>query len=592
MYSGRAFFIMQQIEINTRLILVAAGKRKHQYYDRTVKLAKKYMALSTGEGIGKYMRMYSRREDAALFKQRCEITEQITPSIIANLSAILEKGYRSHYRRELTYGADEQSDAKTKEFEGILQKYAGGMGVDLFLQERLIELNCTDPNTWIIQEWKDFDNLIEYAEPYPFEATAEMAIDFYYERGELQYLTVKSEFEKDGNKLVKLTCYQKNFASTLIMTGNTSGMSDSAILVPGKIAWIDGKEWVYNEYQHGLGEVQAFRAGYKRDKITNGETYVWPFEAADPYLMKSLKVVSELDLTAANVAMPLTIRYDDECNAPTCNKGYSADGVMCKSCGGTGKKQSPTSVMEEIVVTPMPDSPDAMLDLSKLYTHVHPDVSILDWQKTFVDDLEKKCKSAVLNSELFSKDEVAQTATGKSIDQQNANDFVFKFFRFYAKAWQFTVMSVANITAKNQGLTAQIFVSRDLKLKTVGELMEELKAANDSQAGVAARRSIEWDIMRATMIDSPEEFQEWEVQERFNPFSGYTDEQKMLWSQSDLIPRSQRVLYANLGYIFDTLAFENQGFYRMPYEQQRELVAAKVEEIMQQTGAPVPQLGA
>jgi hypothetical protein len=122
--------------------------------------------------------------------------------------------------------------------------------------------------------------------------------------------------------------------------------------------------------------------------------------------------------------------------------------------------------------------------------------------------------------------------------------------------------------------------------------MEELKAANDSQAGVAARRSIEWDIMRATMIDSPEEFQEWEVQERFNPFSGYTDEQKMLWSQSDLIPRSQRVLYANLGYIFDTLAFENQGFYRMPYEQQRELVAAKVEEIMQQTGAPVPQLGA
>jgi hypothetical protein len=246
--------------------------------------------------------------------------------------------------------------------------------------------------------------------------------------------------------------------------------------------------------------------------------------------------------------------------------------------------------MEEIVVTPMPDSPDRMLDLSRLYTHVHPDVSILDWQKAYVQDLEKKCKSAVLNSELFSKDEVAQTATGKSIDQQNANDFVYKYFRFYAEFWRFTVETFAEITGKRNGLTAQIFVSRDLKLKTVGELMEDLKSANDSGAGPATRQNIEWDINRAMMVDSQEEFKQWEIRERFNPFSGYTEEQKMAWAQSDLIPRAQRVLYANLGYIFDSLEFENQGFYRLPYEQQRQLVAAKVAEIMEQTGPAAPAL--
>jgi hypothetical protein len=120
--------------------------------------------------------------------------------------------------------------------------------------------------------------------------------------------------------------------------------------------------------------------------------------------------------------------------------------------------------------------------------------------------------------------------------------------------------------------------------------MEDLKSANDSGSGPATRQNIEWDINRAMMVDSPEEFKQWEIRERFNPFSGYTEEQKMAWAQSDLIPRAQRVLYANLGYIFDSLEFENQGFYRLPYEQQRQLVAAKVAEIMEQTGPAAPAL--
>jgi hypothetical protein len=333
------------------------------------------------------------------------------------------------------------------------------------------------------------------------------------------------------------------------------------------------------------------RAGYKRDKLTNGETFTWPFEAADPYLFKSLKTVSELDLTAANVAMPLTIRYGDECQAPGCESGYRHDGTTCHSCNGTGQKSSPTSVMEEIVITPMPDRPENMLDLSKLFTHIHPDVSILKWQEEYVETLEKKCKSAVLNSELFSKDEVAVTATGKNIDQQNANDFVFKYFRFYAEFWEFTVRSIAAITSKDTGLFAQIFVSRDLKLKTVEDLMMDLKAANESGAGPATRQSIEWDIMRANMIDSPEEFAAWEIRERFNPFSGYTEEQKILWSQSDLIPRRQRVLYANLGYIFDVLETEVENFYKLPYETQRDLVYNKVDEIDAQTRPTALQIG-
>lgn len=564
---------MEQSEINKRLIEVVAGKRTHPHYDHVAAAAKRYTALSTGVGIEAYMIIYSRREDAALFKVRCEITQQITPSILSRLSAIREKAYRSHYRREVGYGEGDAPATKAKAFEEMLAKYSGGMGVDGYCQERLLELNLTDPNTWVIQEWKDFDNYQEFAEPYPFEASSEMAMDFEFERGELQYLTVKS-----GETF---TCYQKNFSSVLKKTGEKS-VTESVlptILVDGQRVLINGEWWAYKEYFHNLGEIKAKRAGYRRDKVTAGQTFVWPYEAAEPYLVKTLKVVSELDLTAANVAFPITVRYSDECNAPSCQGGY-VDGAVCGTCKGTGHKQTPTSVMEEIVVSPMPASPADMLDLEKLFVHISPSVDILQWQQQYVEELEKKCLAADLNSEIYDRKEIQETATGKSIDQQNANDVVYKFFRFYAEFWRFTVFAVAEITGKSDGLNAQIIVSKDLKLKTLSELMDDLRQANEAGSGPAARQAIEWDIMRVISTDSPHEFMEWETKERFNPFSGYTQDEKMVWSQSPLVPMSQRVLYANLGYIFDQLVLTTPTLYKMPHEQQRTLVDAKVQEVI------------
>lgn len=586
---------MTNQEINARLILVAADKRKHPNYARVNKLAKRYTALSTGEDIEYLMKMYSRREDKDLFRVRCEITQQTTPSIISQLTAGTEKAFRSHYRRELHYGDGENSDNKTAEFEAMLSRYAGGMGVDGFLRERLIELNETDPNAWIVQEWKDFDNYKEYAEAYPFEASSAMALDYAYERGVLQYLTVLTMLpnpENPDKPLKKLTCYQADFASTLRQTGKIAGggATTGDALTDKETVVIEGEYWQYDEFVHKLGEVKAFRAGYKRDKVTAGETYVWPYISAEPYLMKSLKVVSELDLTAANVAMPITIRYGDDCNAPGCDGGYTEGGHTCKSCEGTGRKKSPTSVMEEIVVTPMPSSPEGMLDLTKMHVYVSPGVDILTWQQQYAKELERDCRRAYFNSEIFDAKEVQETATGKSIDQQNANDVVYKFFSFYAKVWQFTVYAIADITAKREGLTAQIIVSRDLKLKTLEELMTELERANQSGAGPAARQAIEWDMMRVIYADSPDEFRMWEVRERFNPFSGYTEEAKMVWSESPLVPKPQRVLYANLGYIFDQISIENPLFYKQPYQSQKAIVEKKVVEIMGGLEEEAPQL--
>lgn len=589
-----------------RLFEVAFKDARHPHYARTVALAKRYAAFATGEGIDAYMKVYSRRESPDLFKARCEITHQITPSVVTNLFAIAEKAYRSHYRRELRY-TDDTDGKRTEEFEKMLGRYAGGRGVDEYCQSQLLDWNTTDPNAWVVQEWKPFDPVKNFAEPYPLEVPSEYAVDFRFELGTLQYLTVisyRADTKNANALLAKLTCYQSGFTSTFEQIGKSENPTDAdggefPVTTPeqalseiksGTLVTTGAQRWLYKEYQNGLKGVQAMRVGYKRDLVTRGETFVWPIVAADPYLNKTLKTVSELDITAANAAFPITIRYGDDCAAPGCESGY-VEGMVCRACEGTGKKKSPTSAIEEIVISPMPESPDQILDLKNLYTFISPDVAIIQWQQQYVEQLKADCKAAVLNSDLYDRKQISETATGKSIEQDNANDFVYKYFKHYAAFWQFVVLSFADITSKGDSLNAQIVVSKDLKLKTLADLMAELESANRAGVSPAARQSIEWDIMRILSVDAPEEFAEWQVREKFNPFSGYTTEEKIVWAQSPLVPLRKRVLYANMSTVFERAEQADPKFYILEGSRQREIIETALDEIMEEIDtAPAPEI--
>lgn len=594
----RAFF-MDRTKINARLIQVAAGKRTHPHYERTVERAAYYRALSTGKGIEVYMRPFYLRTDEELFATLCRVTRQITPSVCSNFRDLLETAYRSFYRREVSYGEEEANERRTIEFEAMLKAFSGGKGVDVYLQERLLEYQSIDPNAWIIEQWKPFDPVLQYAQVYPFEASAEMALDFAYDVGELAYLTVRTWIDnplEKGKQLQNLICFQKGMSVTLTQTGKqTVGLDlidakGDVIFTPGSAYNIAGSMWVYMEYFDGLDEIKAKRVGYRRDLQTNGETYVWPWEAAEPSLDQSLKIVSELQLTAAHVAFPITVRVGDPCNDETdggCGGSGTLNGHTCKMCRGTGKKKWSTSTMEEIVVDMPMDAKD-LPDLSKILYYVSPDVSILAWQQQYKTQLIAQARRDFIGNDTYDQNDVqqvARTATENILTQQNKNNPVYKYFTHYAAFWEFTVYAIADITGKRMGLEAQIFVGKDLKLKTIGELMIELGAAVSSGAGAAVIRSIQWDMMRIVTLDNPEDFIEYQIQDRFDPFAGCTPEEKALKASDTLVPLPKRVLYANLGWIFDEIEMDNPGFYKMPHDAQRIIVDAKVQSIIEANNA-------
>jgi hypothetical protein len=240
----------------------------------------------------------------------------------------------------------------------------------------------------------------------------------------------------------------------------------------------------------------------------------------------------------------------------------------------------------------MPDDLNNMPDLSKLLYYVSPDVSILAWQQQYKNELIAQARRDFIGNDSYDQNKVqsvSQTATETILTQQNKNNPVYKFFKFYAEYWEFVVYAVADITGKRDGLNAQIFVGKDLKIKTVGELTIELQEAYKTGDRTLIA-SIRWDILRAVTLDSPGDFIEMQAQADFDPFPVASPDERMALSTDTNVPLAKRVLNANFGWIFGEIEMENPGFYRLTFEAKRLIVDAKVQSIIDENKAAAPRI--
>ena len=556
------------------LFRVAEGKQKHPLYKRTCELAIEYRAFVTGDGLDKFLRQFVRRESEELFEQRKRITQHVSTSVLDAIMSAFRKAHRAARTRVLEYAGGE-GDAKKAALEMILGEFTADMGVDDWVYTRVLELNETDPNALIVLEWEPFDFKRQNAKPYPFEVHSEDALDYKRDqRGELLYLIARAPGAFGGERL---TLYMKNASFSL----DEVKVKGTQAPPPGTRK-IGQKYWLFTEHPpHGLGYVPAFRVGYKRDPLTGGNSFVAPYQPAMPILHKQLKANSELDLTRSLHAHPLVVRVGEPCDAQGCYGGkvYGEGGEhVCGTCQGTGYKKRPTTTQEEIVVTPAKTGD--LPDIERTILYKTPPVEFLQWMDGHVERLTEQAKRAVFNAEIFTQTQVAKTATGENLDMDAVYDTLYPYMLKIAQVWNFVVKGVADITDKSAGLTANMLIRRDGRLKGFDALLEDWRKANETGAGPLVKRRIEADIANAMFADEPEKYQQWQTRERYNPFSGQSEGQIMYLLASDLVPKEQKVLYSNLGYIFDNVEKARPDFYSLARKDQDALVNAVVSDIV------------
>lgn len=587
---------MDKLEIMRRAAFVIRGAR-HHWYSRTVEKSNLWTTLSTGEGMEKLLKQYARRESAEAFAQRVKITQHITPSVVSRCVAAYYKVPRANYVRLLQY--DNNDDKRRQELEGLLGRFNGSQGLEDYLATRLIEMNETDPNAFVVVEFGAFDPARQLAQPYPFEVSSEGAIDYLYQNNVLEYLIAKSKISADSvdpeaTMYDRYTVYMKD--QTVIIQQIPDkvlppvGLMELEYSNPGPVGvyYLKVNNVFYSVTEaipHNAGQVPAIRAGYSRDGYTASKTPQQPmmksiFADAVGHLLKSVKVNSEHDLTMALSAYPMTLRYAEPCQARGCIHGYTDSGEPCGSCHGSGEKQRPTSAQEELTLE-MPRNPADMVNLNDILVYKAPPVELLAWIDGYIDKLAAQCVQIIFNTDIFSRQEIASTATGKNIDLQNVYDTLYPFAQQFARVWADIVTISAKFADRDKGLTAKIRFSKDFKLKGMNDLIGDLEAARRANAGPGITSQIESEIMGLMLAEDPQALTMQRVKDRFNPFAGMPVEMVMTFVNSDLVPYEKKILYANMGDIFDRLALENPMFYDFAASKQKELIDAEVSKIIE-----------
>lgn len=561
----------------------------HQDYKRTVDHARDYLAFISGEGLDAMLKQFVPRESEIMFNQRVALTQAITPAVCSSLIKPFYKVGRNDKVKQIIEVKNlpkKEEDIKKMmlEFYGDSRKQKG---LNYWLKTRFVELTFSDPNAWVVIEWEN-PGLDKTPEPYPVEVSSEEAIWFEFKKGVLQQLLIKKEIQYIAiDKRYKNAVYKKGIRYTLYDVDRTVVYTQvdrdflkqndllSEMELNGTIVEIKGITYSLTEYLPNLKYVPAFRVGYSRDIATKGRTFVSPLKPAEPYLRKTIKTVSEYDLSMTLHAFPQKIQYVEPCPGESrerrCWNGKVEGGGDCSACKGTGMKTHTTA--QDAILLPMPEQGQQnVINLDNVLVYKAPPVDLLTFQKENIESLKKDCHIAVFNSQVFVQTETAKTATEVEDNMESVYDTLEPFTDQISSVFIEVVNTFANIVNVDPAADDVNIIHRypaDPKLKNTAILLNELKLVNESKAPAFLRDAITNDIASIIYNGDPIGLAKYNTRRRFYPFNGKTNEEINLLLNSSYIAERTKVLAANFDLIFNDIEKENPGFSLMSNDDQQ-----------------------
>jgi hypothetical protein len=574
---------------------VIRKNKRHIDYERVTTLAALYRQLITGEDSESLLKPFVRREDDEMFAQRVAITSLLTEAWADTLmNPFFRIGRLDNIRKLISFDASiANADLRVQEIEDRLLTFYGTEPLEGYLGGRFIELNFTDPNTFIAVDFDSFNNLYEKARPYPVEYTSEEAIDFKYKNNILQYLIVKKAIPLDGtwgeqylmylpNEIIRLTQVKRDISNNQVVGENLQDQ-----VIDGYWQCAADRVFFVELFRPKAGEVQARRVGYKSDLRTGGRTFVNPFHATLPFFRKSIKVVSEADLSASLHAFPHVSTWEDE-DCPgwpdlniTCTDGYDIRKNKCTRCKGTGRLKHYSSTTQDAISVKLPKPGDinpTVVTPQNVIDFKSPDVGILNWQDAKVDKLKAEAISTMYGSEVLAKTTIATTATEASAKRDEIYNTLHPAAGNVSGGWKFFVRIISALLDNPKPKLLYEFPS-DYKIQTIDELLDQLDKANKSQGPASLRQAIALDIAGKVYVDDDYAFLKEKVKAKFTPMQGRSEDTVLMLISLGKLTDEEELLWIHADSIFDDLENTVPDFFHFTYEKQWPLIEEQMNKI-------------
>lgn len=591
----------------------------HRDHKRTTDIADTYRTYITGDGIGKKLIQYTPREEKTMFDQRCTLTRSTTPAVASSIRQPFNKVVRNDRIRKTIKMQSENRENIVKQ---MMLKFYGSArkknkGLEYWLKTRFVELQFIDPNSWVVMEWDAPQTASEVIQVRPFEVNSTMAKNFFVVNDEVKWLFVEQEIKfksatptATASTGLNQSRYDQTPAQTTaeVKGGKRFTLYDEEITIvfeqvsrdvyalqPGEVySTIKENDYVVRVFTPKIGYVPAFRIGYKRDEQTNGRTFVNPWHDALCYFDKSLKTVSELDITMTLHAFPQKLQYVQKCpgrlkegtanNYIKCNSGLEqGTGQTCQACKGTGYKVHTTG--QDIILLPMPDTKEEIIPLDSILSYKSPPLDLVKFQNDYCQQLERQAHQAVFNSQVFVKKAAGgsgapiQTATEADFNMQSVYDALEPFTEKLSEMWRELVVVMAIIAGdKLENIDVSHDFPADYKLKTGDILLSERKTATDSGAPAFLIETIDEDLATIIYAGDTLGLIKYRTKRRFFPFSGKGQDEIALLLASEFVPEDLKIIYCNFDQIFKDIELEDPNFWSIANPADQKVIFDKVVE--------------
>jgi hypothetical protein len=598
------------------------GEKRHPDYKHVVDLANDFTTYATGHNIGAKLKQFNMRETEEAFKQRVALSQMNTPDIVNSVFKPLQKVPRTPANILVAWdGAKDmkQSNEKKKELFEAGSKFWGEKSYEKYISKRLPELDTTDPNSFIVIEFKeDVDPLDPskkgQANPYPFEVNSAEAINYKYKNNILQWLIVLNHYmmpDDKGNpnkgeiyytyidnETIRATeihpTVVSNYTDLGVKVYKTITRGTNSIRPKTQIIFQIGEDaekgrfFIIEVFEHKIGRVPAKRVGALTDTVTRDRTAVPIINPARSYFEKSIKTMSEFDLTNCLHVFPRLIQYSDACdgertgeNVIGCAGGLTPGGSKCKVCGGTGFKTH-TSAQDAIHVR-MPKDLNDLKSLENVLVYKSPPIDLLKFQQEFAfDKLREASIAAVYGGNQRTK--LVKTATETEIDLDGYYDTLKPFADNFSDFFVWGYTCIAALRDMENGLVIKHHFPSDFEFQSLGSLLEELKIASENGAASHVKKAINTKIINKIYIDQPKEVLKIETKDKYYPFPGKSTEEINFIIANGKTTRYYETLYSHFDVIFADLEFQTESrslnFYEMEEKLQRNLLSLKVKEIL------------
>lgn len=589
-------------EVREQLAAIVYEDRKHANYERVVQHGHWCRQTMLGEQSKDVVVSYRTHETPEQQETRFRLYNSRTGEVGHKVQKLFYEVHRSDNVVN-TFEVQESPDAEQL-VKDLASAFDAKHDRDLreYLSVKYHHYNFYDPNAWLFIDYDEVDGeLYTWGNIVP----SSQVVNWKYKYGNLEYVVIKrpKAFQTvTGSKEVYgehwLTWASGMLIEYIILPDQKVRYSVPDGFTEGSIALMrNGKTrrtYLYREYPlEGVTKVPARRIGYLPDPETNQETYISPMYAANKILKDLVTRKMEYDLSHACHGYFQKFQYVQKCQTcagsgmlqiPTEINPRGTGGERqyterrCEVCHGTGKMTH--SSVQDIVMVTLPDDLTEIIPLQNLIYYAQIPEHLLRLQQEDIESAKRDVFSAIFSEHAFERSQVATTATENKLNWRHVYNALYPYAQGYSSAYTWAIKTISHMAQiPDDAIRVQHEISPDFSLATVDELLAQRLQAVTAKAPSSIINDFDAQITKEQHKGDPGFIDRMMTKQQFDPFSGKSEQERaMLASLLSSQEHHLWVAYMYYDQIWADIFFENPDIHVRPYNEQKEIYEAKLQE--------------